>query len=93
MHGWHLYPVELTPAAPLNRSQLEAALVAAGIGYSVHYTPLHRMTYWHDRYGHGDNSFPVSSAYFERCVTLPLFSAMRDEEVLEVVRCLRQALD
>jgi len=71
---------------------LETALAAAGIGYSVHYTPLHRMTYWHERYGLSDNRFPVATSHFERCVSLPLFSAMREDEAEEVISVIRRTL-
>jgi dTDP-4-amino-4,6-dideoxygalactose transaminase len=92
LHAWHLYPIRLAADAPIRREQLEAGLNGAGIGYSVHYTPLHRMTYWHERYGLGDNRFPVATSHFERCVSLPLFSSMRDEEAQEVVSVIRAAL-
>lgn len=92
VHSWHLFPIRLTADAPLQREQLEKALTDAGIGYSVHYTPLHRLTYWRDRYGLGDNRFPVATSYFERCLSLPIFSAMRPEEAEEVISVIRKAL-
>ncbi|RUM98894.1 DegT/DnrJ/EryC1/StrS family aminotransferase [Pseudaminobacter arsenicus] len=91
MHAWHLFPIRLTLDAPIKRQDLETALNTAGIGYSVHYTPLHRMSYWHGRYGLGDNRFPVATSYFERCLSLPLFSAMRPDEVEEVITVIRNA--
>ncbi|MGB3538555.1 MAG: DegT/DnrJ/EryC1/StrS family aminotransferase [Mesorhizobium sp.] len=92
IHAWHLYPVRLKADAPARREQVEAAFNEAKIGYSVHYTPLHRMTYWHDRYGLGDNRFPVATAHFENCLSLPLFSSMREEEAEEVVSVIRGVL-
>ena len=93
MHAWHLYPIRLTQGAPLSRAELEAALTAARVGYSVHYTPLHRMTYWRERYGLSDNRFPVSTDYFGRCISLPIFSDMRVDEAEEVVATLQRLLD
>jgi len=92
MHSWHLYPIRLTTGAQLIREDLEAALTAAKIGYSVHYTPLHRMTYWRERYGLSDNRFPVATDYFRRCLSLPIFSDMRKEEAEEVVAVMRDIL-
>lgn len=92
VHAWHLYPVRLARGAPIGRTELEAALTAAKIGYSVHYRPLHRMSYWRELYGLGDDRFPVASDYFNRCLSLPLFSEMRDREVEDVVRVVRAAL-
>lgn len=92
LHAWHLFPVRLNKTAPLNRQALEARLTAAEIGYSIHYTPLHKMTYWSGRYGLGDNHFPVATSYFERCISLPLFSSMTQDEAREVISVLRDAL-
>jgi dTDP-4-amino-4,6-dideoxygalactose transaminase len=92
MHAWHLYPIRLTADAPLGREDMEAALTAANIGYSVHYTPLHRMTYWRERYGLSDNRFPVATDYFGRCLSLPMFSDMRKDEADEVVAVLHDIL-
>lgn len=92
LHAWHLFPIRLSAAAPINRTGLEAALNAAGIGYSVHYTPLHQMTYWKERYNLSDNRFPVATSYFERCVSLPLFSSMTQDEVQEVISVVRNAV-
>lgn len=92
LHAWHLFPIRLTASAPIDRPALEAAFNSAEIGYSVHYTPLHKMTYWRDRYNLGDNRFPAATSYFERCLSLPIFSSMRVEEAQEVVSVIRNAL-
>lgn len=92
LHAWHLFPIRLAAAAPIDRPGLEAALNAAGIGYSVHYTPLHRMTYWKERYSLSDNRFPVATSYFERCLSLPIFSSMTQDEVQQVVSVIRDAV-
>jgi dTDP-4-amino-4,6-dideoxygalactose transaminase len=92
LHAWHLFPIRLQATSPIDRPSLEAALNTAGIGYSVHYTPLHKMTYWKERYKLSDNRFPVTTSYFERCLSLPIFSSMTQHEAQEVVSVLRSAL-
>jgi dTDP-4-amino-4,6-dideoxygalactose transaminase len=91
-HAWHLYPIRLAADAPIDRKSLEAALTQASIGYSVHYTPLHRLSYWRERYGLSDNRFPVTTDYFERCLSLPIFSDQSVAEAQEVVSAVRTAL-
>lgn len=91
VHAWHLYPIRLAPSANLSRETLEMALTNAGIGYSVHYTPLHQMKYWRERYSLSDEQFPVSTSYFERCLSLPLFSDMSLAEADEVAAVVRTA--
>lgn len=92
LHSWHLFPVRLAADAPMDRRALEVVLNAAGIGYSVHYTPLHRMTYWRERYNLSDNRFPTATAYFDQCLSLPIFASMTLDEVHEVISVLREAL-
>ncbi|WP_375260301.1 DegT/DnrJ/EryC1/StrS family aminotransferase [Palleronia sp.] len=88
-HAWHLYVVELNDGAPMDRDTFLERTKEAGIGTSVHYRPLHQMSYWREAAPAG--LFPAADAYFERCATLPLFMDMRPEEearVIDVVRGL-----
>lgn len=85
-HSWHLYIIQLTDDAPVDREAFISALQDAGIGSSVHYRPLHQMTYW--RSYCGEQKFPNADRYFQFCVSLPLFMAMTDAEqdyVIETV--------
>lgn len=92
LHSWHLYILRLQARAPMNRGQFLDHLTANGIGFSVHYQPLHRLTYWHERYGLSDNQFAVASEHADTCVTLPLFPAMTDAEIDRVIEVVRAAL-
>jgi dTDP-4-amino-4,6-dideoxygalactose transaminase len=89
MHAWHLFALLPHPSSGKTRSDFEDVFQARGIGYSVHYTPLHRLTYWKERYNLSDDNFPVASAHGDNTISLPIFSAMRDDEVLEVIDAVR----
>lgn len=89
-HSWHLYVVQLTDDAPLGRDAFIEALQTAGIGTSVHYRPLHQMTYW--RSYCGDRSFPNADSYFDACVSLPLFMAMSGDEQDYVIETVTRIL-
>ena len=92
VHSWHLYPLRLTPAAPLQRDALIERLFAAGIGCSVHYIPLHLQPYWRDRYGLNAERFPHSQAAYEGLVSLPIYPRMTDADVARVIEALTAAL-
>ena len=77
-HSWHLYIVQLTDAAPIGRNDFILALKEAGIGCSVHYRPLHQMTYWAS--AAPAEGCPAAEDYFQRCVSLPLFMGMSEAE-------------
>ena len=90
-HSWHLYSVQLEGG--LTRDEFIEYLNRHGVGLSVHYRPLHQMTYWRARYSLSDDRFPVATQYAGRCVSLPIFASMRDEEVSRVIEVVHGAFD
>lgn len=91
-HCWHLYNLRLNADAPLSRDDFIERMTKLGIGTSVHFIPLHMLTYWRERFGHTPEQFPVASTEFTRCVSLPIFSAMTDDDVDLVVTSVRSLL-
>ncbi|MDA9673341.1 DegT/DnrJ/EryC1/StrS family aminotransferase, partial [Paracoccaceae bacterium] len=89
-HSWHLYIIQLKDDSPLNRDQFVSNLKEKGIGHSVHYRPLHQMSYW-SPFAEGQD-FPAADAYFDRCLTLPLFMDMRDDEQARVIQVVRDTM-
>ena len=82
-HAWHLYPLRLPAGA--DRGAFVDALRAKEIGASVHFIPLHLHPLYRDRYSFTPDSFPVSTAEYEREVSLPIYSGMSDAEVEAVI--------
>jgi UDP-4-amino-4,6-dideoxy-N-acetyl-beta-L-altrosamine transaminase len=77
-------------AAGRTRLQVVEALKAAGVGTQVHYIPVHWQPYYRERYGRLD--LPGAAAWYERCLTLPLYPGMADGDVATVVAALKDAL-
>ena len=92
VHSWHLYVLRLTEDAPIGRDEFIERLFEQGIGCSVHYVPLHQHPYWKERYGLTPEMFPESQKAYERTVTIPLYTAMTDEQVERVIAAVRRAL-
>ncbi|MBX3606829.1 MAG: DegT/DnrJ/EryC1/StrS family aminotransferase [Piscinibacter sp.] len=92
VHSWHLYVVRLADDAGVARDALIERLFAAGIGCSVHYTPLHLQPYWRERYALRRAQFPHSQHAYERLVSLPMYSRMVESDVQRVARAAREAL-
>ena len=89
--GWHLYPVLIVfAAAGISRARLMNALHAKGIGTQGHYLPVHRQPFWRAR--QPGLSLPGADAYYARCLSLPLFPAMRDTDVEYVAATLMSLL-
>ncbi|MDH7796992.1 MULTISPECIES: DegT/DnrJ/EryC1/StrS aminotransferase family protein [unclassified Beijerinckia] len=91
-HAWHIFPIRVREHAPIGRDALIATLTQNGIGSSVHYCPLHLMTYWRQNAQKAIYPFPVADRYFAGAVTLPLFPGMKDHELDRVCSVLRAVL-
>ena len=91
-HSWHLFVIRLQGNAPMNRDELIQFLSDQGIGTSVHYVPLHRQPYWRDRYGLTNDMFPEADKAYLSMVSIPLYTAMSNEQQDSVIRVLHEAL-
>lgn len=74
------------PAAGKTRRQVVEALAARGIGSQVHYIPVHSQPYWLAR--NGALTLPGANAWYDRCLSLPLYPTMADGDVDRVVDAL-----
>ena len=91
-HSWHLFVIRLQDNALMNRDELIQFLSDQGIGTSVHYVPLHRQPYWRDRYDLTNDMFPEADKAYLSMVSIPLYTAMSDEQQDGVIRALHEAL-
>lgn len=88
-HAWHLYVLLVKPdTLRINRDQLIEHLKQRGISTSVHFIPLHTHPYYRENFGYRPGDFPVVDDYFERCISLPLYPAMTDEDQESVIQAL-----
>ena len=81
-HAYHLYVIQVE-----NRRGMYDFLRTKNILAQVHYVPVHRMPYY-EKLGWRAGDFPAVEAYYERCLSLPLFPMLSDEEQEYVVRCV-----
>jgi dTDP-4-amino-4,6-dideoxygalactose transaminase len=90
--GWkpayHIFPILLPES--VDRLKFIDAMRYAGIQTSIHYPPIHLFTQYQRLYP--GSKYPITEAVAAREVTLPLYSSMTDEQVLEVVQAVKTAL-
>jgi len=91
-HSWHLFVIRLQDDARINRDELIQFLSDKGIGTSVHYVPLHRQPYWRDRYQLTNDMFPETDKAYLSMASIPLYTAMSDEQQNRVIQALHEAL-
>ena len=91
-HSWHLFIIRIKIDAKMNRDDLIQFLSDQGIGTSVHYVPLHRQPYWCHKYNLTNNMFPAADQAYLSMVSIPLYTAMTDEQQDRVIKALHDAL-
>ena len=88
----HLYPVRLKAGA-IKRRQVYERLKADNIYCQVHYIPIYRQPYYADTYGYTKGRCPQAELYYSQTLSLPLFPAMSEQDVLRVIERFRLALE
>ena len=86
--GWHLYMIRLNlKEITRTRRQVFESLRAQGIGVNVHYIPVHLQPDYM-KLGFKAGMFPEAERYYEECITLPMFPAMTNEDIVRVRKAL-----
>ena len=94
IHAWHLFPVRLRlEELTIDRNSFLEALRDHGVGFSVHWRPLHLHPYYQDNFGWRNDHLPVATTEWERLISLPLFPGMREEEQQHVVQVISELCD
>jgi dTDP-4-amino-4,6-dideoxygalactose transaminase len=73
-HAYHLYIIEVD-----KRLELYNHLRAKNIFPQVHYIPVHLMPYYKSQ-GNKEGDFPFAETYYTRCLSLPMYPTLTDEE-------------
>jgi dTDP-4-amino-4,6-dideoxygalactose transaminase len=88
-HARHLYVVLIEPSMfRIHRDQVIEELRQRGIGVAVHFIPLHLQPYYQREWGYQAGDFPVAEEYFDRCISLPIYPRMTDEDTDRVIEGL-----
>ncbi len=88
-HAYHLYAVQLDlDALTADRATVFRALRAEGIGVNVHYMPVHLHPFYQNKFGTARGLCPVAEAAYDRLLSLPMFPAMTDADVADVVEAV-----
>ncbi len=83
-HVYHLFVVRSK-----ERQALQQHLAARGVSTLVHYpTPIHLQKVY-EHLGYKAGAFPVAERVSDEILSLPMYPALRDEEVLYVCEAIR----
>lgn len=80
-HSWHIFHIILKEDSPVSRNQFINMMSAKGIGTSVHFKPMHRMTYYREQYGLRPEDYPNAERIWKGCVSLPIYPSLSDDDL------------
>ncbi|POY39116.1 UDP-4-amino-4,6-dideoxy-N-acetyl-beta-L-altrosamine transaminase [Solitalea longa] len=81
-HAYHLYVIQVE-----NRLGLYNYLREQQVFAQVHYIPTHLMPYYREQ-GWKEGDFPIAEAYYKRCLSLPMYPSMTDEQQQYVINSI-----
>lgn len=82
-HAYHLYILEVE-----DRFGLYNYLRENKIFTQIHYIPCHLMPYYREL-GWEERDFPYAEDYYKKCLSLPLFPSLSEEEQLFVIKTVK----
>jgi perosamine synthetase len=92
--AWHLYPIRLRlEALSAGRAEIFRALRAENLGVNVHYIPVHQHPYYRERFGYKGGEYPVVEDAYQRLISLPMFHAMTDRDVEDVIAAVNKVCE
>ena len=92
-HAWHLYQVRVTSACGTSRDAVIDALTRREIGTSVHFIPVHQLSGYRRVLGPEEcQSVPVTDQIATEVLSLPMYPALADADVIRVAGALREAV-
>ena len=89
-HALHLYVVRIDAGrAGATRDDYQRALKQEGVATSIHFLPVHRLTWFRERYPEQPR-LPVAEQAGEEVLSLPLSPAHSDEDILDAIDAVRR---
>ncbi len=83
-HAYHLYVIEVN-----NRLGLYNFLKENNIFAQIHYIPTHLMPYY-KQFGWKIGDMPIAEAYYERCISLPMYPTLTETEQDFVINKIKE---
>jgi dTDP-4-amino-4,6-dideoxygalactose transaminase len=90
VHALHLYVVRIdAEAAGGTRDEYQRALAEENIATSIHFLPVHTLTYYRQRFP-DQPALPVAERAGDEILSLPLSPAHSDDDIADVIAALRR---
>ena len=83
---FHLYPILVK-----NRKDFYLKARKKNLNLQVHYIPVHLQPYYKNL-GYKKGDYPKAEAYYDKCLSLPLYPLLTDKDLYEIVKRLREIM-
>lgn len=83
-HAYHLYVIEVE-----DRKGLYEHLHANNIFAQIHYVPVHLMPYY-KQFGWKEGNLPQAEIFYSRCISLPMYPTLTEEEQQYVIQKINE---
>src|SRR5256885_5882091 len=93
VHALHLYVVRMdAERAGATRDEYQRALAEERIGTSIHFLPVHRLSWYRERFP-GQPPLPVAERAGDEVLSLPLSPAHSDDDIADAIAALHRLHD
>ncbi|MBN1296376.1 DegT/DnrJ/EryC1/StrS family aminotransferase, partial [bacterium] len=93
-HAHYLYVLRLnTHRLNCSRDEFMTAMEKEHIGIGIHFRTLTHQSYYRNRYPEQVDRCPIAAEISNQIVSIPLYPAMSDPDVTDVITAVRKLLD
>jgi len=89
---YHLYPLQFEGESSV-RYEVFTQLKTLRIFCQIHYIPVYWQPYYNNKYNFQVGKCPEAEAYYSKCLSLPLYPALRDDEVAFIIENVLECLE
>lgn len=93
LHSWHIFtPLIDTEVLNITRDEFMKLMGEQNIGTALHYQAIPTFSYYQKTFGWNVKDYPEAEYVGEHIVSLPLFPAMTDKDIEDVISTTKQIL-
>ena len=93
LHSWHIFtPLIDIEVLNITRDEFMKLMGEQNIGTALHYQAIPTFSYYQKTFGWDVKDYPQAEYVGEHIVSLPLFPAMTDKDIEDVINTTKQIL-
>lgn len=81
--SWHLFVIKIK-----NRNKLSQIFKKMGIGHSMHYIPIHRLSYYKNKYKFQSAEYPISEKVYKTSISLPIYPSLTKKNQNKIIKII-----